>query len=295
MKPAVFLAAGVGLAALFWARAARAAAYVVPQFTYGELMMFANTDGSLNLTPAFKPAQDSASDGVSFEAFYGDVGLNGVGDWSDDAFDWGVWATEVEPWGLQTIAVDPVLIPEDELNNAITLDVNGLFNAVADWLWDEEAFVSYIYDDATGQPWKVSKKGNPTIGVGHLVTAQDMATYGPDWTLTEESARALLLQDINKNLAPVLPKVTVPLTLKQWIAITSLAFNAGGNAVAKSSFLKAVNAGDMQRAEYNFKDWDKATVTVDGKKIKRQVRGLTNRRAREWAIFVEPAQVVMLA
>ena len=106
-------------------------------------------------------------------------------------------------------------------------------------------------------------------------------------------AYQLLLSDVNKHLAPVVPYVNIPLSLNQWIAITSLAFNAGPDGVKESKFIRAVNAGDMFEAERQFKDWNKATIIVDGQKVKRPVRGLTLRREREWALFATPQQVVM--
>lgn len=269
--------------------------YAVPQFSYAELSQLIDSQGYLNLPPAFKPAQSAGSD-----AFFDFMDENGIVPFiprsglSGGDFDWGDWATSYEYWGPQTILPDSLPM-ENEMENVYQMDVNELIAAVAEHLKQEEGFSSIIYDDATGKPWAVSKRGNPTIGFGHLVTKADVANFGWDWTVNEAEAYALLLSDVNSHLAPIVPEVHIPLTLNQWIAITSLAFNAGPNAVKKSTFLKRVNEKNWPSAQANFKDWNKATVTVDGQKVKREVRGLTLRREREWALFESPSTVVMLS
>lgn len=255
------------------------------ELTVMDFMSLQNPDGSMTLDPGFKPAINSD------QAAFGFAGLSGhqqLGDWTD--FDFGAWAYETEPWGVQDIRSDILIAEEDiELMNA-----DELIMAVADHLKGEEGFRGFIYDDVNGKPWSASKLGNPTTGYGHLVTAQDVAAHGWNWTLDEFEAYSLLLQDVNKHLAPIIPAVTVPLTLPQWVAIASLAFNAGPHGVKKSKFIKAVNAQNIPQAEIEFKDWNKATFVVDGQRVKREVKGLTNRRNREWALFMQPAQVVLL-
>jgi lysozyme len=286
---------GGGLAALAFSARSQTR---TPEFSYSDFASIQYPDGSLNLSPSFKPAQDSGdADGFLFGAPSSPFkrsfsGLDGVGEWND--FDWGAWGDTVEWWGAQQIA--PEFLPtENEMPSIDQIDTSQLIHLVADHLEGEEGYVPFVYDDANGKPWSESKRGNPTIGFGHMLTAADIANYGYGWTLSGyEEARALLLSDVNRHLAPIIPAVKVPLTIPQWVAVTSLAFNAGPSAVKKSSFLRAVNAGNMASAEANFKDWNKSTVKVDGVPVKRVNRGLVNRREREWALFSQPAQVVML-
>lgn len=283
------LLATAGLAGVWLvARAAMATQYAIPQFTTEELLSYMDANGLLNFDPAFKPAINSTE--TSSSGGFGLMGTPGLG------FDWGSWANESEWWdpGAWGSEIE-YWYPEDDIVSDVQyLDSSQLIAAVADHLKVEEGFRPYIYDDTNGRPWSESKKGNPTIGYGHLVTKQDFATYGTNWTVSEPEAYALLLQDVNKHLAPIIPDVKVPLTFNQWIAITSLAFNAGPNGVKRSRFLKAVNAQNWPVAEYEFKDWNKATVIENGVPVKKIVRGLVNRREREWNLFATPSQVVQI-
>lgn len=177
-----------------------------------------------------------------------------------------------------------------------TVSEAELVSLVADHLEGEEDFRGHIYDDFNGRPWTESKRGNPTIGFGHLVKAADIKRYGWGWRLQDYAqARDLLENDVRSHLRPVVPVVTRPLTVPQWVAIASLAFNAGADGVANSKFIRAVNAGDWPQAETQFKDWNKTTIVVDRVKKKVVNKGLTNRRNREWAIFATPAETVAIA
>lgn len=252
-----------------------------PQFTAVEFQSIMDAmTGEIMLPPAFKPVENT---GGEFMQATG-LGRSGLGE-----FDWGAWGTELEPWGIQQISsgIDTMLL------DSIGMDTNALISAVADHLMDVEGYLGYIYDDSNGKPWSESKRGKATIGYGHLVTPADFSVHGEGWTLDNVEALALLFDDVERHLAPIIPYVKVPLTLPQWIAVTSLSFNAGPTAVKNSRFLKSVNAGRVDQAESEFKDWNKATILVDGHPVKRVVKGLVNRRNREWAMFVTPNQSVI--
>ena len=297
---------GGGLLAL--AIRANAAPYRTAELTAEELAMYLDPQGFLIVDPANKPARDSENAGAfefdpwqGFGLYGAPAGnLRGAGD-----FDWGAWANEYENWqpsqggyvdntgytpGLPYQTAPEVQMPTN------TVSEHQLISLVADHLEGEEGFRDHIYDDFNGRPWSQSRKGNPTIGFGHMVTKADFKRYGEGWRLQDyNEARSLLEKDVRSHLAPVVPVVKVPLTVPQWVAVASLAFNAGPTAVAESRFIQAVNAGDIQRAELQFKDWNKSSVWVDGVKIKRVNKGLVNRRAREWAIFTTPAETVAIA
>ncbi len=74
--------------------------------------------------------------------------------------------------------------------------------------------------------------------------------------------------------------VKVPLTANQLGALTSFAYNLGSGALASSTLLKLLNAGDYAGAAAQFARWNKAR----GKTL----AGLTKRRAAEAALFLKP-------
>jgi lysozyme len=67
-------------------------------------------------------------------------------------------------------------------------------------------------------------------------------------------------------------------------ALVSLAYNIGVGALAKSSVLKAHNAGDSQAAARAFALWNKARVNGSLQVL----AGLTRRRAAEAALYLTP-------
>jgi lysozyme len=70
----------------------------------------------------------------------------------------------------------------------------------------------------------------------------------------------------------------------QFDAMVSLVYNIGEGGFAKSSVLKAHNAGDFQGAAKAFLLWNKARVAGELQVVK----GLSDRRAREAALYLEP-------
>jgi GH24 family phage-related lysozyme (muramidase) len=306
MRPAVVAAVGVGLALL--AVVARAGQQRVPEFTAEELMQFLDADGLLMTPEGVKPAvNDGYNGGFDYEMAGGlagaSRGLRGLG---NSGFDFGAWQTEYEYWtpdygGWQentgyTPGLPYPQTPEIPNMPTSAISEHDLVALVADHLETAEGFRDTIYDDWNGKPWNVSRVGKPTIGFGHLVTKDDFARYGEAWRLQDYTeARSLLESDVRKHLRPVIPVVKVPLSVEQWVAIASLAFNAGAAGVAKSKFIRAVNEGDLNRAEYEFKDWNKVTVKRDGEPVKIVSRGLVNRREKEWTLFMTPAQTVAIA
>lgn len=277
--------AGVGFLALAFSKSASARNLIVsPE----ELQAITLSNGALDLPGIFKINPGDYNLAMNFNE--GDFTVdhlqaNSFAD-TNSFFSWGSWSYEPEPFGAQ--AIDTSIAPIELLNQAEPMNASDLVYEVAEHLKGEEGLRLYVYDDATGKPWSESKRGYPTIGYGHLLKDNESKT----WVLPDEAAAYdLLVRDVTKHLAPIIPVVHVPLTMPQWIAITSLAFNAGPYGVAKSQFIKAVNAGDLARAEVEFKDWNKGTVNG----TRRIIQGLVNRREREWALFSTPAPVVMIA
>ena len=111
----------------------------------------------------------------------------------------------------------------------------------------------------------------PTIGYG----CTRGVTMGMVWT--KEQAEIALRDEIARHEARVTRLVTVELNQNQFDALVSFDFNTG--ALAKSTALKRLNAGDIKGAVAGLKLYDK----FGGKPCK----ALVARRADEAALFLE--------
>ena len=112
-----------------------------------------------------------------------------------------------------------------------------------------------------------------TIGYGHTGDVRE-GQY-----ISEEEALDLLVEDLRAHAERLAPKVKVQVTDGQYIALLSLAFNVGVGAVAKSTLLRLLNAGDIEAAGDEFL---KGTY-ADG----RELPGLVRRRRDERKLFLE--------
>ena len=130
-----------------------------------------------------------------------------------------------------------------------------------------------LYTDAAGYP---------TIGYGHWIPPGQQA---PE-TCTLEQAEAWLEQDANVACQRVRQLVTVPMTQAQCDALTDFVYNLGGTALANSTMLRYVNAGDWQSAAQQCLLWNHAHV--NGQLV--VLTGLTVRRQWEAARMLQDAQ-----
>ena len=112
-----------------------------------------------------------------------------------------------------------------------------------------------------------------TIGYGHTGNVREGER------ISTHQADAILADDLEATALRLRQAVKVLVTLGQFKALLSFAFNVGANACKDSTLLKKLNAGDESGAAAEFARW----VYADGKKI----QGLTKRRAREAKIFTE--------
>ena len=113
--------------------------------------------------------------------------------------------------------------------------------------------------------------GVPTIGWGRTKGVH----LGME--ITREQADAYLLDELaNEYGASVQRLVTVPIDDDQFSALVSFHYNTG--ALAKSTLLKKLNAGDFAGASQEFLKWDHA-----GQKV---LPGLTRRREAERKMFL---------
>ena len=131
----------------------------------------------------------------------------------------------------------------------------------ADFIAQWEGFRGKAYQCAAGV-W--------TIGFGHT------GTVSKGDRITREQAYGCLISDIRSAMMGLGPYVKRDVTLGQFIALTSLAFNIGAlNVVQKCpKLMRALNVGDYEAAGKEFLD-----VTGGGP-------GLVGRRRREYALFM---------
>lgn len=130
--------------------------------------------------------------------------------------------------------------------------------------WEGCRLEAYPDPGTGGDPW--------TIGWGS--TGKGIHK-GVVWT--QQQADDRLLHDVDKFMEGVRAKVTAPVTPNQLGAMTSLAYNIGLMAFAGSTLLLKFNKGNTEGAALQFPNWNRAGGRV--------MRGLTNRRKYEQAIF----------
>lgn len=117
--------------------------------------------------------------------------------------------------------------------------------------------------------------GVSTIGWG--TTSEHGHPISLDTVWSKEQCDAAFLRDMEVFEKDVRRLVKVPLTPWQFDALTSFVYNVGAGALAKSTLLKKLNAGDFAGAAKEFLKWDKA----GGKTL----AGLTRRRKSESLLF----------
>lgn len=117
--------------------------------------------------------------------------------------------------------------------------------------------------------------GVPTIAWGHTNHHGRQFKMGDVWT--QEECDEEFRKDMVRFEKAVKQLVTVPLKQWQFDALVSFSFNVGEGALARSTLLKKVNAGDFEGAALEFQRWNKAGGQV--------LRGLTRRRASESLLF----------
>lgn len=134
-----------------------------------------------------------------------------------------------------------------------------------------EGFSNRIYNDIGGKA---------TIGFGHLVRAGENFSGG----ISREGASKLLMGDMQSAKDSVLRLVKVALNSNQLGALTDFVYNLGSGALAKSTLLKKLNAGDYSGAAEQFSRFNK--VLIGGGY--QTSAGLTSRRLAEERLFQKP-------
>ena len=134
--------------------------------------------------------------------------------------------------------------------------------------------------------WYHCEAGRPTIGYGHVIQAGEQAYYTAQ--LTETQASELLRRDVDTRYgAHVASRVHRQITQHQFDALVCFCYNVGTGGFDQSSVLALANAGatSPQVIQTAFGLWNK--VTDPNTKVKRVSAGLTARRAREAALYLQ--------
>lgn len=116
-----------------------------------------------------------------------------------------------------------------------------------------------------------------TIGYGHT-SAAGPPRVTPGLTITEQQAEDILKQDLELFEGGVRDLVKVAINGDQFSALVSFAFNVGLGALAESTLLRKLSAGDYQGAGNEFTRWVKAGGQT--------LPGLVRRRDAERALFL---------
>ena len=129
--------------------------------------------------------------------------------------------------------------------------------------------------------------GLPTIGVGHLLTKDELSSgeifiknvpVKHRFGLTAEQAIDLLTQDLKRFEQVVSGAATVPLNQNQFDALVSFSFNAGAQAFKNSTLLRLLNQGQYAAVPAQLRRWVYAGNRV--------IQGLANRREREIQLWL---------
>lgn len=126
--------------------------------------------------------------------------------------------------------------------------------------------------------WYRDPVGIWTIGFGHTDAAgAPKHSTSKGLVLSDEAATEILANDLGQYAAAVEKAVKVPLNDNQFAALVSFTYNVGAGALAKSTLVKKLNAGNYGAVRSELAKWNKA-----GGKV---LKGLTRRRAAEADLF----------
>lgn len=115
--------------------------------------------------------------------------------------------------------------------------------------------------------------GKWTIGVGHLLTKEELIGGKFDNGITSSEAITLLIRDVRPAESAVNRLVKCHLLQHQFEALVSFVFNLGEGNFRKSTLLRKLNQWNYDAVPGELRKW----VYADGKKSK----GLINRRENE--------------
>lgn len=120
------------------------------------------------------------------------------------------------------------------------------------------------------------QRGVWTIGWGH--TGPEVHEF---MTCDDAKADLWLAQDVHNAVHAVINSLDVAVNQNQFDALVSFTFNVGISAAAGSTLFRYVNRGLTDLAADQFNLWNHVDGQVSA--------GLTERRAAEKALFLDPA------
>jgi lysozyme len=123
-----------------------------------------------------------------------------------------------------------------------------------------------------------------TIGYGSTRYHDGKAVMPGDRLANEEQADALFRNTLGQYEEAVNRHITVPISQNQFNALVSFAYNEGTGALAGSTLVKKLNAGDYQGAAAQFLVWNKITDPKTGLKV--VCPDLNARRKQERQLFL---------
>lgn len=119
----------------------------------------------------------------------------------------------------------------------------------------------------------------PTIGFGNTYYEDGTSVRLSDPPISIERAELLLNFTLRKFEQDVEKLIKVPVSVNQFSAIVSFAYNVGVGNLKKSTLLKKLNQNDFIGASNEFSKW----VNSGGKKL----NGLVKRREAEKELFLK--------
>jgi len=134
-----------------------------------------------------------------------------------------------------------------------------------------EGFKNYAYIDTDGTPvigYGLSRIGGIPVQIGDRISPAQA-----------EAALNAHLREIDRELKKA---IKVDLSERQLSALSSISFNVGVDAIAKSTLVRKINAQDYTGAANEFLRWDKADMR--GRLV--QMPGLSRRRSAERQLFL---------
>ncbi len=141
------------------------------------------------------------------------------------------------------------------------------------FLKEVEGWECNVYKDVAGLA---------TIGVGHLLTKQELMTgriilglnnVSYEDGLSDSQVDQLLDQDLDSFEEAVNDLVKVDINQDQFDCLVSFSFNVGVSAFRNSTLLRLLNSGQKDEVPNQLRRWNKA-----GGKV---ISGLINRREKE--------------
>ena len=165
------------------------------------------------------------------------------------------------------------------LNNMIDTFTSQFENDIFSFLTGAEGYEAAAVHEST------DRANVFTVGFGSTYNWDRQRAVQMGDTVDRDTARRWLLIEANKDRDTVLRLVKVPLNDNQTVALSSFVYNVGEGSLnlktgfAGSKMLRLLNNGtDLNVVAAEFDRWNKSNGLVN--------KGLTNRRAKEKALFL---------